>query len=58
MCEDLITNSSQAMGEAYQWITQWTIEHIPRWGQYQNCNNYGATNKCFGNEHFWVGHVS
>ena len=40
----------------YQWITQWSLDLVPRWGQYQNCNNYGAANNCLGNEHFWVGH--
>ena len=56
VCEDLLTNSSKAQGEDYQWITQWTLDLVPRWGQYQNCNNYGPTNNCLGNEHFWVGH--
>jgi len=55
-CQDLLTNQSQAMGEDYQWISHWSITLIPRWGQYQNCNNYGAANNCLGNEHFWVGH--
>ena len=54
VCEDLITNSSKAMGEDYQWISQWTVDHVPRYGQYQNCNGYPSL--CFGNEHFWVGH--
>ena len=56
VCEDLLTNSSKAQGEDYQWITQWTLDLVPRWGQYQNCNNYGPANNCLGNEHFWVGH--
>jgi len=54
VCEDLITNSSKQQGEDYQWITQWTIEYIPRFGQYQNCNGYPS--HCLGFENFWVGH--
>ena len=42
-------------GEDYQWITQWTLELIPRWGQYQNCNGYPEP-LCLGAERFWVGH--
>jgi len=63
MCEDLLTNQSKAQGEDYQWISHWSLTLIPRFGQYQNCNNYGpgpppggAANTCLGNEHFWVGH--
>lgn len=38
----------------YQWITQWEIEIIPRWGQYLNCNNYPPS--CNGNGNWYVGH--
>eukprot|EP00756_Hemistasia_phaeocysticola_P014534 Hpha_TRINITY_DN15343_c2_g11::TRINITY_DN15343_c2_g11_i1::g.88349::m.88349 len=38
----------------YQWITQWEIELIPRWGQYLNCNDYPA--HCLGNGNWYVGH--
>ena len=56
VCQDLLTNQSKAMGEDYQILSSWTVSLVPRWGQYQNCNFYGAKNQCYGNEHFWVGH--
>ena len=43
------------MGEAYEWITEWTIDLIPRWGQYQNCNGYNPPS-CLGASDFYVGH--
>ena len=55
VCQDLFTNSSKRPGEDYQWITQWTLEHVPRYGQYQNCNGY-PNPVCIGAEDFWVGH--
>ena len=39
VCEDLLTNASKAQGEDYQWLTHWSLELVPKWGQYQNCNN-------------------
>ena len=42
-------------GHDYEWITQYTVEHVPKYGQYQNCNGYGTV-KCLGAEDFWVGH--
>lgn len=42
-------------GEDYEWISEWRVELIPRWGQYQNCNGYPSP-RCLGDENFWVGH--
>jgi len=52
VCEDMLSNQSAYNG--YQIISEYTIDYVPRFGQYQNCNGYPST--CFGNEHFWVGH--
>ena len=41
-------------GHSYEWVTNWEIDHIPNYGQYQNCNGYPP--KCLGSENFWVGH--
>ena len=41
-------------GHDYEWITEYRVEHVPNYGQYQNCNGYPP--KCFGVENFWVGH--
>ena len=40
VCEDVLKNGlpSNASGNGtYQIITQWTIEHMSSFGQYQNC---------------------
>jgi hypothetical protein len=37
-------------------VTHWTVELVPRFGQYQNCQGWGTERKCAGDEHFWVGH--
>lgn len=41
-----------------RWLTQWTLELLPWWGQYQNCNGYGAAHSCISSEHFLVGRES
>ena len=41
---------------ADSWITAWTIELVPRWGQYQNCNGYGDEHVCLGANTALVGH--
>jgi hypothetical protein len=53
VCQDVIANQSLATDHGYEWLTQWEIELVPRWGQYQNCN--GHPPQCIGNEDFWVG---
>ena len=37
-------------------VTHWSVEWVPRWGQYENCQGWGAARTCLGDEHFWVGH--
>ena len=43
LCQNL-GQSEKALGrpagEEYEWISEWRVELIPRWGQYQNCNGY------------------
>ena len=36
-CLDVLITSQQKafMDHDYAWITQWEIEHVPRYGQYQ-----------------------
>jgi hypothetical protein len=53
VCQDVIANQSLATDHGYEWLTQWEIELVPRWGQYQNCN--GHPPQCMGGENFWVG---
>lgn len=53
VCQDVIANQSLATDHGYEWLTQWEIELVPRWGQYQNCN--GHPPQCIGKENFWVG---
>jgi len=53
VCQDVIANQSLATDHGYEWLTQWEIELVPRWGQYQNCN--GHPPQCIGGEKFWVG---
>lgn len=53
VCQDVIANQSLATDHGYEWLTQWEIELVPRWGQYQNCN--GHPPQCMGKENFWVG---
>jgi hypothetical protein len=55
-CVDVITNQSAAIDHHYAWISAWRVTLVPRWGQYQNCNGYGANHSCFGAENFYVGH--
>lgn len=55
VCLDVISNQSSATDHNYAWLTQWEIELMPRWGQYQNCNGYSPP-QCMGAEHFLVGH--
>lgn len=38
----------------YSWLTKWEVEHVPVWGQYQNCDGYPP--HCSSREHFYVGH--
>jgi len=54
VCSDVLTNQSTSVDSHYQWISAWSVELVPRWGQYQNCNGYPP--KCLGAENFWVGH--
>ena len=37
-------------------LTHWSLEWVPRWGQYQNCDGWGDERTCMGDENFWVGH--
>ena len=37
-------------------LTHWSLEWVPRWGQYQNCDGWGDERSCIGDENFWVGH--
>jgi len=53
VCQDVIANQSLGTDHGYEWLTQWEIELVPRWGQYQNCN--GHPPQCIGQENFWVG---
>eukprot|EP01062_Namystynia_karyoxenos_P006705 TRINITY_DN1234_c0_g1_i1.p1 TRINITY_DN1234_c0_g1~~TRINITY_DN1234_c0_g1_i1.p1 ORF type:complete len:449 (+),score=108.01 TRINITY_DN1234_c0_g1_i1:73-1347(+) len=53
-CEDFLLNQSSSIDHSYAWITQWEIELVPRWGQYQNCNGYPPV--CLGANDWWVGH--
>jgi hypothetical protein len=53
VCQDVIANQSLATDHGYEWLTEWEIELVPRWGQYQNCN--GHPPQCIGKENFWVG---
>ena len=46
--------SSTGNNQTYEWISEWELEWIPRFGQYQNCNGYPPS--CLGKENFWVGH--
>eukprot|EP00729_Bicosta_minor_P000004 gene4-11307_t len=53
-CLDVLTQTPKTMDHAYAWITQWTIEMVPTFGQYQNCNGYNPPS-CYGVNDFWVG---
>eukprot|EP01062_Namystynia_karyoxenos_P073474 TRINITY_DN70268_c0_g1_i1.p1 TRINITY_DN70268_c0_g1~~TRINITY_DN70268_c0_g1_i1.p1 ORF type:complete len:440 (+),score=110.39 TRINITY_DN70268_c0_g1_i1:85-1320(+) len=53
-CEDFLEQSPGSIDHGYAWITKWEIEHLPRWGQYQNCNGYPPD--CLGANNWWVGH--
>ena len=53
-CLDLMSSSNAAYDHGYAWISQWTVEILPVWGQYQNCNGYDPP-QCLGANSWWVG---
>jgi len=53
MCEDLLQGQPSTQDHNYGWVTEWEIELLPKFGQYQNCNNYPP--QCIGENDFWVG---
>lgn len=55
-CIDVLLGAPGSMDHSYSWITAWTIELVPRWGQYQNCNGYGDEHVCLGANTALVGH--
>jgi len=55
-CVDVMLKQPGQIDHDYQWITQWSIELNPTFGQYQNCNGYPSN--CLGDEHFAVGHAA
>lgn len=40
MCEDFLTGQRNSSDPYNSWITQWRVELVPLWGQYQNCRGY------------------
>jgi len=53
MCEDLLQGQPGYQDHNYGWVTEWEIEMLPQWGQYQNCNGYPS--RCIGMNDFLVG---
>jgi len=54
VCVDAITNFNTSIDHHYAWISEYNVQLSPRYGQYQNCNDYPP--KCLGANDFWVGH--
>jgi len=54
VCVDAITNFASGIDHKYAWISEYNVQILPRYGQYQNCNDYPP--KCLGAENFFVGH--
>merc|ERR1711907_789657 len=46
-CIDVMSNRSSGTDHNYSWISQWSVEHATRHGQYQNCNGYDPS-VCIG----------
>ena len=38
VCQDILGGKPNATDHDYQWLSKWTVELLPWWGQYQNCN--------------------
>lgn len=55
VCVDLLEHQTNTGDHNYRWLTKWEIEHLPVWGQYENCNGYDPPS-CESREHFHVGH--
>lgn len=55
VCQDILGGKPNTTDHNYQWVSEWTIELLPWWGQYQNCNGYGAANRCISQETYLVG---
>jgi hypothetical protein len=58
VCQDILGGQPNQTDHNYQWLTQWTVELLPWWGQYQNCNEYGPAHSCISDEKFLVGRES
>jgi len=56
-CTDIMNGQSPLLDHNYAWLTQWEVELLPQWGQYQNCNGYNPA-QCIGLNGFWVGRES
>ena len=55
VCQDLLGGKPKATDAGYQWLTQWTVELLPWFGQYANCNGYGPAQHCASADQYVVG---
>lgn len=55
VCQDLLGGKPKATDAGYQWLTQWTVELLPWFGQYANCNGYGSAQHCASADQYVVG---
>jgi hypothetical protein len=58
VCQDILGGQPNQTDHNYQWLTEWQLEVLPWWGQYQNCNGYGDAHSCISQETFLVGRES